>query len=162
MALVKSTLSSALEAVLTQKPGSRAEAAQGWAQAYAAYAASAMSSLSSLATNATANAGILIGAFSGALEAEDPSGAAGQMSAGVMGFWAAIVWVGPSAAGSTASPGNTSLQSDLQSIFEDLDGKSDAEKASALADAFDSGATQVMVADVPFAPPNVPVVAPIS
>lgn len=160
MPLVKSTLSSTLEAVLESKPDPTASAASDWAQAYLSYAASAMSSVSSLATNAAGNQGILLGAFSSAFESQDTSGAASTVASGVMSFWQAIVWSGASAVGSTASPGNFSLSSALSGIFADTGEASAGDKASRLADAFDAGARQVMVMDI-LTSTGVPVVGPI-
>jgi hypothetical protein len=158
--LVKSTLSSALEAVLESKPDPVASAASDWAQAYLTYAASAMSSVSSLATNASGNQSILIGAFSSALASQDSSGAASTIASGVMAFWQAIVWSGASAVGTTSSPGNFSLSASLSSIFSDTGEASAGDKANSLADAFDAGARQVMVMDI-LTSSGVPVVGPI-
>ncbi len=161
MALIKSTLSSSLEEVLNRKP-STDEAAQSFATAYVSYASGAMSSASSLATNAQGNLSILQGAFSGAFQARSPAGAAAAISAGVMAFWTAIVWSGPSAAGTTIVPGNFSLSGALSSIFANTGEMSESDKAGALADAFDTGAKLVMVTDIPYAQPAPPITGPIS
>ncbi len=161
MPLISSTISSALESLFAANPSSPAEAAQEWARGYVSYASSAMSSVSSQAITAQANLGILVPSFTSALEARSSSGAGGLMAAGVMAFWTAMVWVGPTAAGATIVPGNFSLASELTSIFEDLDEKSDLDKASELADAFDNGAKSVMVMDILYAT-GVPVTGPIT
>lgn len=161
MSLNKSTLSSALEDVLTKKQ-SLDEAALSWAKAYVSYAQNAMSSASSLPTNAMGNLSILQGAFLGAFQARSSSGAAAAVSAGVMSFWTAIIWVGATAAGATIVPGNFSLSGSLTAIFANSEQKSESEKAGALADAFDSGAKQVLVLDIPYAQPAPPISGPIS
>jgi hypothetical protein len=164
MPLVSSTLSKALEAIFQQKPPSASAAGAMWASAYLSYAASAMSSASSLPVTAAAGLGTLVSAFTGAFQTQDQtsSGAAGQIAQGVISFWSSIVWVGPSAAGSTTSPGNSSLSSELGSIFGDTGDKTAAEKAQKIADAFHSGAKLVIVNDIPFAQPAPPIVGPIS
>lgn len=160
MPLIKSTLSSALEAVLERKPDATASAASDWAQAYVSYAASAMTSVSSLATNAAGNQGILVGALSSAFQSQDTSSAASTIAQGVMSFWQAIIWSGATAVGATTSPGNFSLTAALSGIFSDTAEASAGEKASRLADAFDAGARQVMVTDV-LTSTGLPVVGPI-
>lgn len=161
MPLNKSALAKSIEGVLTQK-ASLPESAMAWANAYASYAQAAMSSLSSLPTNATANAGILNGAFMGAFNSLTAPGAASIISSGVMAFWTATLWVGAAASGITIVPGNFTLAGSLTALFLDTSKKSESEKASQLADAFDVGAKQVMVMDTPYAPPNIPVSAPIA
>ncbi|MCP4664710.1 MAG: hypothetical protein GY856_55730 [bacterium] len=161
MPLNKSTLSSALENVLKNKP-SLAEAAQSWADAYAGYAQNAMSSASSLPTNAMGNLGLLQGAFAGAFQARSSAGAAAAIAAGVTSFWTAVVWTGGTAAGSTIVPGNMALSGSLAQIFADTEEKSESEKASAFADAFDAGAKQVVVLDIPHVQPAPPISGPIS
>lgn len=160
MPLIKSTLSSALEVVLENKPDSSVSAASDWAQAYVSYAASAMTSVSSLATNAAGNQGILQGAFSSAFGSRDRSSAASTIAQGVQSFWQAIVWSGATAVGSTSSPGNFSLSSALAGVFGDTAEASTGDKASRLADAFDAGARQVIVTDV-LTSTGVPVAGPI-
>jgi len=161
MPLIKPSLSSDLERALEEEP-SLEEAALKWAQAYSAYAQKAMSSASSLPTNASGNVGMLQSAFSGALRAQTASGAAAAMGSGVMSFWSAIVWVGAAASGSTLVPGNFSLVGALTQVFSDTEQKSAAEKAGALADAFDAGAKQVVVMDIPFVQPAPPIIGRIS
>jgi hypothetical protein len=73
-----------------------------------------------------------------------------------------MVWVGTTAVGSTASPGNASLSSALAAIFGDASETSDAEKAGQIADAFDAGAKLVMVSDILTTVPPSTVVGPIS
>jgi hypothetical protein len=160
MPLVKSSLAAALEQALNQKSALPAAAAS-WAQAYATYAASALTSAGSLPVTAPANLGTLVGAFTGAFNSLAVQGAAAAMAQGVLAFWQTMVWVGPTAAGSTISPGNTALASALTEVFMDLSGKSEADKAASLADAFDAGAKLVMVSDVLFVQPAPPVVGPI-
>ena len=160
MSLNKSSLSSALEDVLNNKPAIE-EAALSWAKAYVSYAQNAMSSASSLPTNAMGNLGILQGAFTGAFQSRTSTGAAAAISAGVTTFWAGIIWAGAAASGATIVPGNISLSGSLAQIFSDTEWKSASEKARALADAFDSGANQVVVLDIPFAQPAPPISGPI-
>lgn len=160
MPLIKSTLSSALQDVLENKPDPVASAASDWAQAYVSYAASAISSVSSLASNANGNKSILLGAFSSAFASQDTSMAASTIAQGVISFWQAIIWSGATAVGSTTSPGNFSLSSALSGIFSDTTESSAGDRAKQLADAFDAGARQVMVTDV-LTSTGVPVVGPI-
>ncbi len=149
MALVSANLKSGLEALFNQKPDSSSQAADTWANAYVSDGSGAMTSAGSLATNATANFGILSGAFNSALGTRSASGAAGLMTQGVMAFWQAIVWSGPGPfVGATTVPGNMSLTAALTGILTDLGEKSESDKAGELADAFDAGAKLVMVADV--------------
>jgi hypothetical protein len=161
MPLLKSSLSQELESIFKRKPGSAAEAAAGWAQAYVAYAASAQSGVGSLPVTATANLSLLTGAFTGAFQAPSAAGAAALLAQGVMGFWSTMVWVGPAAAGTTVSPGNFALMGALGACFSDTSKKSESDKAGQIADAFDAGAKLVMVSDVPFVP-GPPIVGPIS
>ena len=79
-----------------------------------------------------------------------------------MSFWSAMAWVGPTAAGVTASPGNASLAGTLAALFADTSAKSERDRAAAIADAFDAGAKLVIVNDVPFAQPAPPIVGPVS
>ncbi len=161
MSLNKSTLSRAIEDVLDQKP-SLPEAAASWAKAYLSYAQTAMSSASSLPINAAGNLGILQGAFTGGFQALSSTAAAAAIAGGVTAFWSATLWVGPTAAGTTAVPGNFSLAGALAQLFADNSKTSASEKASAFADAFDSGAKQVTVLDVLFVQPSPPVTGPIT
>src|SRR5262245_25599876 len=161
MPLVKSTLAAQLENIFNQKPATSADAAVSWAQAYTSYAASALSTASSLPVTAAANTGILVGAFTSAFNALATQAAAAVMVQGVMAFWQAMVWAGPTAAGTTASPGNAALAGALGAIFSDTSDKTASDKASELADAFDAGAKLVIVSDIPFAPPPTPIVGPI-
>jgi hypothetical protein len=162
MPLLKSTLARQLETVFKGKPASAPQAAAEWAAAYVAYAALALSSAGSLPVTATTNQGLLVGAFTGALQAQSPSGAAGLMAQGVTGFWSAMVWSGPTAVGSTVFPGNPTLSTTLAAIFSDTSEQSDADKARALADAFDIGAKMVVVNDIPLVQPATPIVGPVS
>jgi hypothetical protein len=163
MPLLAGPLSKALEAIFQQKPPAAAAAAALWATAYLSYAASAMSSASSLPVAAAAGLPTLLGAFTGAFQKDQSaSGAAGQIAQGVISFWSAQVWVGPTAAGVTTSPGNSSLASALGDIFGDTSDKTAAEKAQKIADAFDAGAKLVIVTDTPFVQPAPPIVGPIS
>lgn len=162
MPLLANPLAQALEAVFQQKPSSVLDAASGWACAYQSYAASALSSAGGLPVTAPLNFGILLGAFAGAFMAQTSSGAAALMAQGVMSFWSAMVWVGPLAAGTTISPGNSSLSSALGSLFDDTSESTAGDKARRFADAFDAGAKLVIVSDVLFIQPSSPVVGPIS
>jgi len=162
MALQKSTLSQKLEQQFGAKPSSSAQAASDWASAYVSYAAAAMSSLSSLPITAMAGQSLLASAFTAAFQTQSASGAAAAMAQGVTAFWTTMVWIGPGVVGTTVFPGNAALSSALSSIFGDTSGQqSDADKAKALADAFDAGAKMVMVNDVQI-PPLPPVMGPIS
>lgn len=161
MALIKSTLSTMLEDILTRKPSAE-EAAQLWAVAYVSFASSAMSSASSLATNAQGNLGILQSAFSNAFSTNSSAEAAAAISQGVMAFWSAIIWVGPTASGSTTMPGNVSLAASLSTLFSATAEKSESDKASELTDAFETGAKMVIVMDIPFIQPAPPIVGPIN
>ena len=160
MPLVKSTLANALENLFTNNPGSVPEAAQKWAQAYLSYASAAITSTGGSGVNAMAGLGSLTGAFSGALQAMAPPAAAAAMAAGVTAFWLSIIWVGP-ATGVTVSPGNAALAGALAAVFSNLGKLSPAEKANAIADAFDAGAKLVMVLDTIPGTPPVLVTAPI-
>src|SRR5262245_17707661 len=123
MPLVKSSLAVDLENIFNQKPSTAADAAASWAQAYTTYAANALSTATSLPITAPANMGILVGAFTSAFNAMDSQAAAALMAQGVMAFWQAMVWVGSTAAGTTASPGNTALGGALGATFSDLSDK---------------------------------------
>jgi hypothetical protein len=162
MALLKSTLAQRLEKQFGAKPSSSAQAASDWASAYVSYASSALSAATSLPVTATANQSLLVAAFTAAFQSMSPSGAAALMAQGVTGFWTAMVWAGPVAVGSTVFPGNATLSSTLSSIFDDTSRQSDADKARALADAFDAGAKTVIVNDIPLTQPAPPIVGPIS
>ena len=159
MALIKSSLRQKLESVLDAQPKSADAAGSDWANAYLDYASLAMSSMSSLPVTASASLGLLVSAFTAGFQAQGSSAAGAQIAQGVSSFWSAQAWVGPGLVGTTASPGNEALASSLSAIFADTSG-SNADKASALADAFDSGAKSVMVSDV--SPVPVTVVGPIS
>ena len=161
MALSKSTLADALARVFAASPATAADAAAQWANAYAGYAAAATSSATSLPVNAAANVAILLGGFQGGLAALAPASAGALVAQGVITFWQAIAWVGPTASGATAFPGNPGLAPTLAAIFTDLSRKSPQDKANELADAFDAGARSVVVMDVPFAQPAPPIVGPI-
>ncbi len=161
MTLNKASLSSALEDVLTSKQ-SLDEAVVAWGKAYVSYAQNAMSTVTSLPTNAMGNLSILQGAFLGAFQSQTAPAAAAAISAGIMSFWTAIIWVGPTASGATIVPGNFSLSGSLTAIFANSQQMSEAEKATALAGAFDTGAKQVLVLDVPYAQPAPPISGPIS
>lgn len=162
MPLIKANLAQSLESIFQAKPGSSAQAASQWAQAYLRFAATAMSSVSSLPVTAAANLGMLLGAFTGGFEARSASAAASLMATGVSGFWSAMVWVGPTAVGTTLSPGNFALASALGAVFSDTSEKSDGDKARAFADAFEAGAKLVMVNDIPLIQPAPPIIGPIS
>ncbi|HEX7119494.1 MAG TPA: hypothetical protein VF212_11940 [Longimicrobiales bacterium] len=160
MALTRSTLADALADVFQSRPSTTAEAGLRWARAYHAYASGALSAAGSLPVNAAAGFGILVGAFTGALAAMDAEAAAAAITAGVMVFWQSMAWAGPTAAGTTAAPGNFALVPALAAIFADSGGGA-REKADRLADAFDAGARMVIVVDVPFVQPAPPIVGPI-
>jgi hypothetical protein len=161
MALNKSTLADALARVLEASPATAADAAAQWANAYAGYAAAATSSAFSLPVNAAANVAILLGGFQSGLAALMPVSAGALVAQGVMTFWQAIAWVGPTASGTTAFPGNAGLAAMLAATFADLGRKSPQDKANELADAFDAGARTVVVVDVPFVQPAPPIIGPI-
>ncbi len=161
MALQKSTLAQKLEQQFGAKPASSAQAASDWASAYVSYAAAAMSTGGSLPITAMASQSLLVAAFTAAFQTQSSSGAAAAMAQGVAGFWTAMVWIGPGMVGTTVFPGNSTLSSALAQIFGDTSQQSDADKAQALADAFDAGAKMVMVNDVQV-PPLPPIMGPIS
>jgi len=161
MALQKSTLSQSLEKQFGEKPASAAQAALEWASAYVSYAAAALSKGGSLPVTALANQALVVSAFTTALQAQTSSGAAAAMAQGVQAFWTALVWVGPTTTGTTLFPGNATLAAQLSSIFADTSQQSDADKARALADAFDAGARLVLVNDIQI-PAGAPTVGPIS
>ncbi len=161
MPLNRPSLARALESVLKGQPQTSAAAAADWARAYLAYASAAASSAGSLPTNAAANLGILVGAFTAAFNSLSGAAAGALLAQGVMGYWQAIAWLGPTASGVTTVPGNLTLAASLISVFLDLSGKSMGDKAGALADAFDTGAKAVVVTDVPFVQPAPPIVGPI-
>jgi hypothetical protein len=162
MPLIKTTLAQELENIFNKKPGSAPQAALLWAKAYTGYAANAISKAGSLPVNAQANQGILIGAFTSAFNSMAAAAAAALMVQGIVAFWQAIAWTGPTAAGVTTVPGNLSLTAQLSVIFLDLDDKTSADKAQELADAFDAGAKMVIVSDIPYVQPAPPIVGPIS
>lgn len=161
MPLLKSSLASALEGVIASRPEPTPAAASDWAQAYLAYASPAMSTASSLATNAAGNQSMLLGAFSSAFASEDTSSAGSTIAQGVTSYWLAILWSGATAVGATTVPGNFGLAAALSNIFGDTQEKSANEKAGQLADAFDAGAKQVVVTDIPIVQPAPPIVGPI-
>lgn len=161
MPLNKATLARQLEKLFNSKPGTALDAATGWANAYLAYAGSALSSAASLPANAQANFGILLGAFQGGLAALAPPAAGAIVAQGIVGFWQATAWVGATAAGTTAFPGNVGLAVALSTIFADLGKKTASEKAGQLAHAFHVGAKSVIVSDIPFVQPAPPIVGPI-
>ena len=160
MALSKQSLAGQIQDLFESEPSSPVEAAQKWASAYLSYAAGALSSLGSLPTTAQAGEGTLVGAFTAALNSLSGASAGALMGQGVVAYWQAMAWLGPTAAGVTVVPGNFALPGALAAIFLDLSGQTAREKASRVADAFDAGARAVMVSDQPFAPVS-PVVAPI-
>ncbi len=161
MPLSKDMLAQDIERALDAKPGSSAEAAAKWANAYATYAGAALSSASSLPTTAQANQGMLVGAFQGGLAAMTSVSAASIIALGIVGYWQAMIWAGPTAAGMTVFPGNASLSGALAAIFSDLSQKSTKDKADQLASAFDLGAKSVVVSDIPLIQPAPPIVGPI-
>jgi len=151
MPLMKSSLAKDLESIFNSKPSSTADAASQWAKAYATYAAAALSSVASLPVTAMATVSVLQGAFMGGLSAMSSATAGSLIAQGVTSYWQAMTWAGPAASGVTSFPGNAALAGALSSVFSDLSKKSNAEKGSDLADAFDAGAKAVMVSDVLFA-----------
>lgn len=161
MPLIKATLKSQLQQVLESMPEQGA-APSLWAMAYVSYASSAMSSASSFPVTAMANLGILVGGFTSAFSSESSSDAASAIASSVKAFWQAMVWTGATAAGATTSAGNNALSSSLESIFGDVEEKSASDKAGELADALHSGATEVMVNDIPYVQPAPPITGPIS
>jgi hypothetical protein len=161
MPLTKTNLAQPLEQLFKNKPATAADAAAGWANAYLSYAGSAMSSAASLPVNASGNLGILLGAFQSGLSALAAPAAGALVSQGIIGFWQAAAWVGPTAVGTTAFPGNASLAAALSAIFADVGQSSPAEKANRFADAFDAGAKMVVVMDIPLVQPAPPIVGPI-
>lgn len=160
MPLSASTLAQDLERVLNAKPAASVDAARAWASAYQSYASAALSTAASLPVTAPANFGILLGAFTGGLSALASVTAGALIGQGILAYWQAMAWAGPAAAGVTAFPGNAALPSALAALFADLSGKSAADKANELAQAFDGGARTVIVSDVPFVP-GPPIVGPI-
>ncbi|MEP7305158.1 MAG: hypothetical protein ABJA98_06540 [Acidobacteriota bacterium] len=162
MPLSKSTLAQDLERVLTDKPSSAADAAAGWAKAYLTYATGALSTASSLPVSAPAGFSLVLGAFQAGFAAQSSGTAGAVVAQGLTAFWQGIAWVGPTAVGVTAFPGNPALAADLGALFADLGGKSAADKANDLASAFDTGAKAVIVSDVPLIQPAPPIVGPIS
>ena len=161
MSLSASTLTQDLERVLTAKPSSPVDAALAWANAYQTYATGALSTAASLPITAPASFSILLGAFLAGLSALTPVTAGAVVAQGVTAYWQAIAWLGPVSAGATAFPGNPALAAALGALFADLSGKSAADKARELAEAFDAGAKAVIVSDVLFVQPSPPVVGPI-
>ena len=120
-----------------------------------------MSTASSLPVTAPANFGILLGAFVGGLSALSSVTAGALVAQGLLAYWQAMAWVGPTAIGVTAFPGNAALAAALAATFSDVSKKSAADKAKELADAFDAGAKMVIVSDVPLIQPAPPIVGPI-
>jgi hypothetical protein len=147
MPLQKSSLAQDLENIFKSKPASTADAASQWAKAYVTYAQAALSSLSSLPVTAMANLSLVQGAFTGGLAALSSATAGSLIAQGITSYWQAMTWVGPAITGVTTFPGNAALASALSAVFSDLSKKSNADKAKDIADAFDAGATSVMVAD---------------
>lgn len=163
MPLMKTILAQDIEIILDKgKPSSLAEAATQWSKAYISYASSALSKAGSLPTNAQALQGILTGAFTSAFGTLTAATAASLISQGIMTFWRAIVWVGPTASGFTIIPGNNTLTASLSAVYMDLGEKTSSDKARDFSDAFDAGAKTVMVYDTPYAQPAQPVFGPIS
>ena len=160
MALNDSALAKDLERVLGSEPASTVDAASAWMKAYQSYAQGALSTASSLPVTVPANASILLGGFTAGLSALTSATAGALIAQGITAFWQAMVWVGPTAAGTTSSPGNTALAGALAAVFGDLSGRSAAAKASDLAKAFDAGAKAVIVSDIPFIP-GAAIVGPI-
>jgi hypothetical protein len=160
MPLNDSSLAKDLEKVLGTKHASTADAAAAWAKAYQTYAQGAVSTGASLPVTVAVNASTLLGGFTGGLSALTSATAGAIIAQSVTAFWQAMAWVGPAAAGTASSPGNTALASALAAVFSDLSGKSAAAKASDLASAFDAGAKTVIVTDVPFVP-GAAIVGPI-
>ena len=161
MPLNASGLAQALERIFQAPPSSTPQAGIAWANAYQAYATGALSSAGSLPVGAPANLGMLVGAFQAGLSALSPGAAGGLVAQGILGYWQAMTWAGPMAAGVTAFAGNASLSGALVAIFTDLGRKSASQKAQELANAFDAGARAVVVSDVPFVQPAPPIVGPI-
>ena len=162
MPLAKTPLAQQLESIFQRKPSSASAAASDWANAYVGYASAALSMAGSVPVTANANLGVLQSAFNSAFQAKVPLAAAAVMAQGVIGFWSTMVWAGPIAAGTTASPGNFALASALGVIFGNVMGQSNADKARLFADAFDVGAKLVVVSDIPLIQPAPPIVGPIS
>lgn len=163
MPLTKSTLEKELEIILDSgKPSSSPEGASLWSKAYVSYAFGALSKAGSIPSNAQANYAILVGAFTAAFNSFSAPAAAGLITQGIMAFWQAIAWVGPTATGATTVPGNGGLSAVLSALFLDLSKKSSSEKAREFADAFDMGAKMVIVTDVPYVQPAPPIIGPIS
>ena len=160
MPLNASSLADSLQRLFESKPASSADAAMAWANAYQSYASAALSSAASLPVTAPANFGLLMTAFQG-LSAMAPMAAAAIVAQGVTAYWQAMVWAGPTAAGTTAFPGNPTLATALAAVFSDLSDKSPAQKAQDIASAFDAGARMVIVSDVPIVQPAPPIVGPI-
>lgn len=161
MPLSASALAQELERVFTTKSASSVDAAAAWANAYRTYATGALSVAASLPVGAPANFGILLGAFTAGLSALTAVTAAALIAYGITAYWQAMIWTGPTAAGTTVFPGNAALAATLGGIFADLSGKSATDKANDLATAFDAGARAVVVSDVPFVQPAPPIVGPI-
>lgn len=160
MPLLKSSLASELEDVFNRKPAASADAALAWAQAYVNYASKALSTAGSLPVTAPANVGTLTAAFTAAFNTLASQAAAAVMASGVTAYWQALAWAGPVAAGATSVPGNMTLAAALAAVFSDLSGKSAAEKAGELADAFDAGAKLVIVSETSFLS-GAPIVGPV-
>ncbi|WP_338699877.1 hypothetical protein V5279_18915 [Bradyrhizobium sp. 26S5] len=161
MPLSKDTLAQQLEQLFNSKPATPADAAAAWANAYLSYAGSAISLAASLPVNAPANFGILLGAFQGGFASLAPANAGAIIAQGIIGFWQSLAWVGVTATGTTAFPGNGALPAALVAIFSDLGKKSARDKASQLSDVFHAGARSVIVSDIPFVQPAPPILGPI-
>jgi hypothetical protein len=160
MPLNQSALADDLGRILGAQHATTADAAAQWANAYQTYAQGALSSAASLPATAAVNAPILLGGFTAGLAALTSVTAAAIIAQAVTAYWQAMAWLGPTAAGTTAFPGNVALAGALGAVFADLSGRSAAAKASDIASAFDAGAKMVVVSDVLFVP-GPPIVAPI-
>src|SRR6185503_17711088 len=101
MPLSKETLTQDLETIFGAKPKAAPLAAADWAKAYVGFASNALSTAASLPVTAAANFGIVLGAFTAAFQAQSPMATAAQKAQGVLAFWSAMAWVGPTAAGVT-------------------------------------------------------------
>lgn len=162
MPLQKMPLAQGLRALFEGRPTSAAEAGARAAQSYLGFAATAISSAGTLPVTAPALLPVLVAGFSGGFAATSPSAAAARIAQAVSVFWQGLVWVGPGFTGATAAPGNFSLASALGAILSDLGERSASDQASRMADAFETGARQVIVSDLSTTSPPVPVVGPVS
>ena len=122
MALIKSSLESALVVALSASPASSIAAAKGMADAYATYAGAAMAGVTlpvftGLEKNALMSQ--LIAAIAVPLVGS-PATLATAWSSGVSAFWLTppVVFVGPGLAGTVSGfTGQSALQSSLQTAF---------------------------------------------